>query len=192
MRILFALLVASSATLSAANTATIPAAATPEAAPAVVKDLPTQIPKAEKLTVDGRTWKLGHEANEDGRLIREYVLENEDVNNWTELFSIQQFSNIPISPQEFFKLFVEGLKLAVPQNKVESRVVSESNDALLGEWWVQDKSPNDQHEWIRISKKGDEMVIVRYTTKKINEVDSIGKKWEGILNTFQVDNNAKK
>ena len=183
MRILFSLLLASSATLSAANSITVPATTPPSA------QLQAQVQsvKSEVLKVDGRDWKLGHEAKEDGRLIREYVLENENVNNWTELFSIQQFSDIPISPQEFFKLFVDGLKLAVPQNKVESRVVSESPDALLGEWWVLDKSANDQHEWIKIFKQGDEMLIVRYTTKKTDNVDAARKKWEYILTNFKAN-----
>jgi hypothetical protein len=142
---------------------------------------------AQPLNLDGRKWKVGHEAKEDGRLIREYVLENEDVNNWTELFSIQQFSDVPVDPQEFYKLFVEGLQQAVPQNKVESRVIKDSPNTLLGEWWVADKSPNDQHEWIKIFKEGNDLLIVRYTTKKVKDVDSIRKKWEGILDNFQAE-----
>lgn len=140
---------------------------------------------SDSIQVDGRIWKLGHEAKDEGRLIREYVLENEDANNWTELFSIQQFDSVPVSPQEFFGLFVEGLKQAVPQNKVDSRVLNDSSDTLLGEWWVDDKSQNDQHEWIKIFKEGDDIFIVRYTTKKTGDLAALKKKWEEILTNFK-------
>lgn len=139
----------------------------------------------QPLQIDERKWKLGHEASDEGKLTREYVLENEDPNNWTELFSIQQFTDVPVPPANFFKLFVEGLKQAVPQNKIESRVISESPNVLLGEWWIDDKSSNDQHEWIKIFKDKDDILIVRYTTKKMNDIEAVRKKWESILNGFQ-------
>lgn len=179
------LFLATSTLLYSENTNVKAPTLTPPAAPAQQAQ---SIHSDAPLNIDGRKWKLGHESKEEGGLIREYVLENEDPNNWTELFSIQQFSEVPVTPQEFYKLFVDGLKQSVPQNKVENRIVSESPNVLLGEWWIHDKSQNDQHEWVKIFKDGDEVLIVRYTTKKTKDVDSIRKKWEDILTNF----NARK
>lgn len=183
MRILICLLSISSTALFAANSA--PVAPTPS-----VQPVAQSIHSTQPLQIDERKWKVGHEATEEGRLIREYVLDNEDATAWTELFSIQQFNDVPVAPQEFFKLFVDGLKQAVPQNKVESRVISDTPDVLLGEWWVHDKSQNDQHEWIKIFKEGDEILIVRYTTKKVDDVEAIRKKWETILTNFKAKKEA--
>lgn len=182
---LVCLFLAASAPIASANTAPSPAAAsTPGAKQPLETPKERSINSSASFNIDGRKWKVGHEVKEEGGLIREYVLENEDPNSWTELFSIQQFSDVPVSPNEFYKLFVDGLKQSVPQNKVESRVITESPNMLLGEWWIHDKSQNDQHEWIKIFKEGNEVLIVRYTTKKIGEVDSVRKKWEDILKNF--------
>jgi hypothetical protein len=137
------------------------------------------------IELDGRKWILGSDLHEPGKTVREYILQNENIQNWTELFSIQDFTDIDMSPVEFFNLFVQGLKQAVPKNKVESRIINQSDNSLLGEWWIQDKSLTDQHEWVRLIKNNNDMMIVRYTTKKLDQVEKMRKEWEKRLENVQ-------
>ena len=83
-------------------------------------------------------WKIGYEAAAGGAAIVEFVANGENVENWTQLLTVQYFSSqslgdVPISPQDFAE---------------EIRLISEQKFENI-EWNVIKKSPNDiVYEWI--------------------------------------------
>lgn len=147
----------------------------------------TNFPTIEySLDQDGRKWKMGYNAKNDQISIVEYVLENESIENWSELVTTQSSVNIKISLEEFFDAFIKQLKESVPGSKVNARIISRGPNNLFGEWWIHDDSKDDQHEWFQLFKEGDTIAILRYTTKNLNNLEGKRKVWEHILGTAKL------
>lgn len=135
------------------------------------------------LQEDGRSWKVGHEDQNAQASITEYVLDNENTQNWTELVTVHYFKDLEVTPKTYWGLFVEELKKNAGGHKVETKIINEEPNSLFGEWWIQDGANTDQHEWIRIFTKGRDLAILRYTTKNMKDVEANRKKWEHIISS---------
>jgi hypothetical protein len=149
------------------------------------------IENVTSLSLDGRIWILGWEDNKDGISYKEFVVNNENVENWTELFSVQLLQDVSANSEEFYGIFIQGVTLAYPLNQLENRIIKKEKGTLFGEWWIHDKTNNDKHEWIRVFNDGNQMYVIRYTTKKINGVESQRKDWEKILGQMDLDTARK-
>lgn len=135
---------------------------------------------------DSRNWKLGYEANNQNMSIKEYVPDNETVDNWTELFTIHSYYNIAVAVDKYYDAFINELQKMVPDNKIDHRIIKKDDHSLLGEWWIQDNSPNAQHEWLRVITDGHDVVVLRYTTRKSGNLESDRKIWEEILSNARL------
>lgn len=134
------------------------------------------------LTPDGRNWKVVTDDAQDQIKIKQYILENEQPENVTELFTITEMTDVNITPSEYFSQFVTELQKRYSDYKVESKIINQQTNSLFGEWWIDGQSPDkNQHEWIRIMKKGNDIAVLRYSTMHTDEIDSTRKTWESIL-----------
>lgn len=135
------------------------------------------------LDVDGRNWKVINDNKQDQLAITQYILENEEPEAATELFTITEMTDVTTTPADYFSQFITELQKRYANAKVESKIINQKTDSLLGEWWIEGKSPdNTQHEWIRIIKKGNDIAILRYSTNNVERLDQSRKAWESILN----------
>lgn len=131
---------------------------------------------------DGRRWKKGCIEQNERVSLTEYTLDSETKENWSELVTTQYFvAQADVCLETFFSNVIAELIKNKPQNKIKSRIINISSDQILAEWWIEEKSSNDQHEWVQIFQKNRNIGILRYTTKRMDLVNSRGKVWEDIL-----------
>lgn len=152
----------------------------------------TECEQQLKFSFDDRTWEKGFEQNEKDSSIIEYTLKGETVNDWTELVSVQKL--IPISSKDlYYNIFIQKLKESVSPEKVESKIISKNDDSMVFEWWI-DKGPEAQHEWFKLIQTPDSTLVLRYTTKKLDQIDKIRDTWEKILKdaTYTQSGDCKK
>lgn len=135
------------------------------------------------LQKDGRKWKIANEEIQDHMQIHQYVLNDEEAGDVSELFTVAEMTDINITPTEYFSQFITELQKRYSNAKVESKVINQQTNSLMGEWWIDGKSPdNTQHEWIRIIKKGNDIAVLRYSTMHSENLEQTRKVWESILN----------
>lgn len=135
---------------------------------------------------DGRNWKLGYNAKNDQMTLIEYVVEGESLENWTELVSVMATWPSDLSLDQYFDAFASSLKKLIPENKIHTRVIERRPNTLLAEWWLDDKSPNSQHEWIQLFKDQSTVYSLRYTTKNLDTVETKRPVWEKILSEAKI------
>lgn len=139
-----------------------------------------------KFNFDDREWVEGfNETNSDGSII-EFTLKGETVDNWSELISVQRFLNVQASVDEYYKLFIAELEKAVKPDEVHTHIISKDKNSMFFEWWVDKESDSAQHEWFRLFKTPDSILVLRYTTKQLGEVDTVRPIWEKILKNAKV------
>lgn len=130
---------------------------------------------------DGRTWVVGYEGNEENRSIVEYIPSDQKIESWVDIVTFHTVKGIEASLEDFFKLFVKELQTGSIDNRINSRLIGKSGNSILGEWWIHDKSPKAQHEWIRLFKWDDYLIGLRYTTRNVGMVEEIRKTCESFL-----------
>lgn len=132
---------------------------------------------------DGRKWKVINDDTQEQMKMTQYILEDEQPETVTELFTVTELTDVNITPAEYFSQFITELQKRYTNAKVESKIISQQTNSLLGEWWINGTSPdNTQHEWIRIIKKGNDIAILRYSTMHGEKLEQTRKTWESILN----------
>jgi hypothetical protein len=132
------------------------------------------------FSYDDKKWNLGFEDSDEDSSLIEFVPQGETVNDWTEMVSVQRLQKID-NVQDYYKIFMEQLRLAVNPQKVDSKILSSSKDSLLFEWWIGPDNQEAQHEWFRLIVTPNSTLILRYTTKKLDEVEKVGPIWSKIL-----------
>lgn len=130
---------------------------------------------------DGRNWKLGYNAKNDQMSLSEYTIEGETLENWTELVSVMAVWPAEITLEQYFDSFTTSLKKLIPDGNIQSKIINRGPNTLLAEWWLDDKSPNAQHEWIQLFRGPSTIYSLRYTTKKLDAVEAKRPIWEKIL-----------
>ncbi len=141
----------------------------------------TTSPIVFSIEADGRNWKLGYNAKNDQMSLSEYVLEGENLENWTELVSVMAVWPSEITLQQYFDSFVESLNKLLPDSKIQTRIIERGPNTFLAEWWLDDKSTNAQHEWIQLFRDQSTIYSLRYTTKKLENLEAKRTVWESIL-----------
>lgn len=138
------------------------------------------------LKADKRKWKTINSDQQDQIKMTQYILENEQPERITELFTVTEMSDVNITPPEYFSQFITELQKRYTNSRIESKIINQKVNSLLGEWWVDGPSPdNNQHEWIRILKKGNDIAVLRYSTMHTDQLEQARKVWESILNNAQ-------
>lgn len=139
-----------------------------------------------KFTFDDRDWEKGFDdTNAEGSIL-EFTLKGESVDNWSELISVQRFTNVNASTNEYYKLFIKELEKAVKPDEVHTRLISRDKDSIFFEWWIDKGSKSAQHEWFRLFKTPDSILVLRYTTKQLDDVEKVRPTWEKILQNAKV------
>lgn len=131
---------------------------------------------------DGRTWKLGYEEKSNDQSISQYLLDKETMAAATQLVTVQVYTNNTTDPKIYFKNFVKDFQQEIPEAQVESKIISEDKDSLLGEWNIQGyPAYYVQHGWIRIFRKGSALGLIYFYTTKKNDIEKMRAPWEKIL-----------
>lgn len=124
--------------------------------------------KIENLdfVIDDRNWKLDYYDENHDSLIAEFVLENESVFAWSELYTIHFFQD--------FKTDVGGISGYIKQmeyllhEEIEGDLVFNSWEIGETEGFYEfivanDPIQDDQHELARVFAHGNDIYLVRYT-----------------------------
>ncbi len=134
---------------------------------------------------DGRKWREGFQQTFADKSIVEYVLGNENVNNWSELVTVQTFSDVPEGPEAFYDRFMDLLKQNLGAN-LHSNLISKDANSVLGEWWIKGLGDSDQHELVRVFKSGSDIVVAHYVIRNPDEMSKHKAVWEDILKNLTV------
>ncbi|MCA9399386.1 MAG: hypothetical protein KC618_06530, partial [Candidatus Omnitrophica bacterium] len=112
-----------------------------------------------RFTMDGKNWKTGYEEYNDYMGISEYVLEDETVDDWTELITAMWIDVGPeVTVKNFVDSFIKSLKEKYPS--LTSNIVEQGNIKIVFEW--QNHAFPYQHEIKKIEKKGSLILSTSY------------------------------
>lgn len=134
-----------------------------------------------KFTFDDRDWVPGFDQSTPEGAIIEYTLKGETVDNWSELVTVQRFVNVKANVNEYYSLFIKELQKSVKPAEVHTRVISRDAEGIFFEWWIDKGEPTAQHEWFRLFKTPESLLILRYTTKQLDDLEKTRETWEKIL-----------
>lgn len=150
-----------------------------------------EVSSLEDLTLhfDDRDWELGYEDEEAGIMIREYVVDGESVEAWTELVTAQFFSNLQgIDPQEFVDIMEENMKSDVTGD-VEWNVLNKKDDEVMYEFILtNDDLYPDHHEMARAIVVDDGLFVLHYAIMEAPMSDDHHKQWEDLLEKATIKN----
>lgn len=143
-----------------------------------------------EFTFDNRKWKKDYEQKAQEAAIIEFTLENESVQNWSELVTIQKFIPLNIAVEDYYKEYLKLLKQSVNPSTVDSKILSQDENSIFFEWWIDDQGPNAQHEWFKLFKSPNAYYAFRYTTKKMDKIGKAGESWKKIISDSKLNPNA--
>lgn len=135
-----------------------------------------------EFSLDIGKWKLAFKNSNTQASIVEFTLKDENVGNWSELVTVQKFPPLDSSVEQYYHEFIKNLETVSP-GQVYSRVINKKEDTILFEWWISEKSPLAQHEWFKLIQAPSSTMILRYTTKKLEQVEKVRNRWEEILDS---------
>lgn len=141
-----------------------------------------------ELRFDERKWKPGFHGNRGPSVIAEYVLENENNQNWTELLTTQLLTGVPkrTKVEDFVKIAETKLRNIIT-GKLDWKIISTRPTEVMYEWMlVKDHLRPDEQEIVRVIKGTDGMHIIHYATRKVPMTDAARQKWIGLLNAAKV------
>lgn len=124
-------------------------------------------------------WKQAFKNSNEFAAIVEFTLQEENVNNWTELVTVQQLPPIEGTMDQYHHIFMDNLKKTISPSQAYSHIIKKSKNTLLFEWWI----PHGifaQHEWFKLIKSPCSIWILRYTTKKMDQVEKERDTWKNI------------
>jgi len=112
------------------------------------------------------SWKQANQAEKRGYLIIEWVREGDDINNWKELFTYQNFGlRGKRTPEDFLNQWKTLREKECP-GVTEWNVIEHDESSILYEWQARPcMSWPDQHEVARIIFGKHNLFLLRYTAK---------------------------
>lgn len=141
----------------------------------------------EKLFIpfDNRAWKIGFKNNSSDESIIEMILQNEDINNWQELFTVQRFKEISISAKEFVSLLEKRSRVMLPPNETLRFKILKPDPAnifessFISNYSNADPSTisNNEYNIGRVIKGKNALYYFRYSTKDADQFDKNLNQW---------------
>lgn len=129
------------------------------------------------LTMADKEWKLGFKDENNNSQVLEFVINNENVNNWTELFTFQKFK--VAFPKEILPASLAEKELAELKMKGYQPIfttIENSQQEILIEFRV--NSPIEQDELQRIIRTpADQFIVLQYAVHKSDMGDAERNKW---------------
>lgn len=138
------------------------------------------------LTAANENWKIGSTYKNDQQEVITYVLEEESPSQWSELFTAQVVKGLQLAPGSFFEMFLQQLKILAPEKTINSKILKQSDEELFAEWWIDAKTLEDQHEWVRMLQNNGAFVVLRYTTKSIDQIEKARAKGNALLSSAKI------
>lgn len=138
-----------------------------------------EVPERWKFTFDSRSWQLGHQNTDDMASLREYVLQGETVENWSELVSSLLLTT-DMAPRALVAVFNERGSKDCPSYR--SATLEESATDILFEWRHKGcRGYPAQHELKRITRVERGLLVLSYVMKTEQLPDEKRSAWLAIL-----------
>ncbi len=123
--------------------------------------------------LDDRKWQMGFQDQPPEGTIIELILPDEQITNWTELFTLQAFKDIPISADEFIPLLKESTQQHLPKDqKLRFQMMRGDPFYIFESSYLYPASSSaisyDEYNIGRILKGKSTLYYLRYSTKKAN------------------------
>ena len=145
------------------------------------------VPVSIPIDQDSRDWVKVREDDINGQGIVEFMLEDQDRTNWTEVVTLQYFWSDTLNPKELFNMFIGDLEQQVGSDKITKTILEEKHRDIMAEWTI-DGTSNDQKEIIRIFGDGKVVVILRYTVKPERASEKNIQTWKEIIRQASLQN----
>ncbi len=136
-------------------------------------------PEVWTFNFDSRPWKLGHQAANAEETIREYVLQGETVEAWSELVTSHSLARV-VEP----KAVVETMKALQSKDcpSFRSAILEESAASVLYEWQHKGcRGFPSQHEIRRIARSSRGTLFLAYVAKTEQLSAEQRRSWISIL-----------
>ncbi len=144
------------------------------------------------MPVQLENWKVGHAKDISGSgNIVEFVHQDESINKWSELITIQFMEGNLESVVRFMEQSKEQIQLKCPDT--DWSILDKGKNAVLYEWSINDCPAHpDQHEISKLFRGNDGLHRIAFT-KKTGELDVIEKRlWIDRLSQAYLQKDGKK
>ncbi len=139
------------------------------------------------INLGGIEWTLGNSQEDDNLELAEYVTKGENVNNWTQLLTIQKFKfpiKEEITPKKFAEFEITQLQ-GHKEFKIVTNIIDANKSQAFMEFQVQSPKAEQQHELQRIIKTPDnKLIIIHYVIKKDDMGNKEKTKWLDALKNY--------
>lgn len=128
----------------------------------------------EKLffPLDDRTWQIGFEAKVEDEKLIELILQNEEITNWSELFTVQLFENFSLSAADFVTILERSSKDNLPsQEDLDFKIINKDPLNIFESSFIfnQNKenptTANNEYNIGRVIKGKTTLYYLHYSTK---------------------------
>ena len=133
---------------------------------------------------DKRSWKLSSIVKDKDLVTNEYMLEEEEIENWSELFTITAiFDNY--SPFEFYEDLIASYQASCEPEGFQYKTLKKDDNSITYEFFC-DASKfcssekceplvySDEKEVGKIIKaENGNLIYIRYTTRKIDDIENL-------------------
>jgi hypothetical protein len=137
----------------------------------------------------GKEWRLRFKDETNSAKLQEYLTQNENINKWTELLTLQRFKYKfakEVTPHFFAEKEITSLKEKCPD--CMTAVVDASPEETIMEFRVLAPVDKQQDELQRIIKKPDgQIVILHYAVKKNDMGEAERAKWLAALKSVNLN-----
>jgi hypothetical protein len=133
---------------------------------------------------DGK-WKSAGGSERGGRTLAEFVPQDESINDWSRLLTIQFIEQKGVSPLVVMDQLRSGMQSRCPDSPWQ--VIQQDPTSVLYEWSIAHCGNNpDEHEIARLLKGNDGIQRVAFTQKGTELAPSEREQWLKILSEAYV------
>lgn len=139
-----------------------------------------EAPETWRFNFDSRPWRLGHQEAAPQMSIREYVLQGETVEAWSEMVTSFFVARQSVTVEDMFKNFKKLLSQDCPSLSLS--IIERSDTNILFEWQHQGCRGNPpQHEIKRIARGPGGILFLAYVAKATELSEERRNAWISIL-----------
>ena len=126
--------------------------------------------------LDGRQWRVGHQAANEQELLSEQVLKGESVKNWTELLTLLIVYEPDVDIQRLVKA-MQG-QLAAGSKDFRTAVIHSRRDDVMFEWSHKGSGRwPAQREIKRVMRGTDGIYVLSYSVKELSYSPKMYETW---------------
>jgi hypothetical protein len=134
------------------------------------------------VNFDQRKWRLANDAEKGGQRVKEFVLPEETVDNWTELVTLQVFSGAQK------RTTAEEMVLGLKQQQLSEcpkgmwKTIRSDNDGIFFEWQTVDcHGWDNQYEVAKVIRGRTAIHRVAYTNRKLPVSEATRLQWIDLI-----------